>query len=105
MLRIFDDAVWLITELRPLVERLKRVDTSLSEQLRTALSSVGANIAEGSKAQDKKRNSHYFIAMASAEEGLAWLHMAKAWGHIEEVRFDHAERFRKIIGTLHKNVH
>ena len=52
-----------------------------------------------------RRESHYSIALGSAEEAFSALLAAAAWGYAAEPPAEVRARFRQIIGTLHRVAH
>jgi four helix bundle protein len=78
-----DVSLDLIRRLRSPVSALARRDPSLADQLRRAASSVSLNLAEGSRREGKDRLQHWRIAAGSADEVVAGLRVAEAWGHLE----------------------
>ena len=80
----FNHAISLIRALRPLVAGISRHDRGLAKQLRAAGSSVALNLGEGRKRTKGDRLHLWRVAAGSAEESRACLHVAAAWGYIEE---------------------
>jgi len=80
----YDVAMEIIGDLAPLVGSVARGDADLGRQLRRAAASVPLNVAEGWRRQGKDRTYHYTVAAGSANEVVAALHVAVAWGHIEK---------------------
>lgn len=78
MLRIYEDALWVVKALVPVVAGLERRDPDLANQLKRARSSISLNIAEGSHAKGKRRMQHYVHAMGSANESIGILDTAVA---------------------------
>ena len=74
----------VIRHLRGLVEKIRRQDPKLAEQIRTAASSVTLNLAEGSRRGGKDRRYHFRVAAGSADEVRAALRVAEAWGYLED---------------------
>jgi four helix bundle protein len=101
MLRIYDVALGLIRDLKPLLEAIGRKDPDLQRQCRRALSSIVLNIAEGGYSQGRNRRARYHNAMGSAREALACFEAAEALGYIESAGPANAV-FDHIIGTLFK---
>jgi len=101
MLKIYDDAIWVVGELRGVVAEIERHDVDLGRQLRKARTSIALNIAEGSHARGARRNLHYGYAKGSANECIAVLESAFAAGYIGVVPDNTVDRLRKIIGTLY----
>ena len=82
----------MVTSIRPLVEKIARHDASLTDQMRRAASSVVLNIAEGNYSQGKNRNARFHTAAGSANETLAALRLAVAWGYLCDA---------EVLPTLH----
>jgi four helix bundle protein len=80
----FDLSLSLITALVPLVARIEHHDRDLGRQLRKAASSVSLNLGEGRRRTGKDRLHMWRIADGSAEESRVCLHVAAAWGYIEQ---------------------
>ena len=91
----------LVTDLAPLLRSMKRVDSSLEDQLRRALVSVVNNIAEGSDQRGARRPAHYSMALGSAREAWSCVRLAVAFGYIESEQ-PYRARFDRVIGTLVK---
>ena len=93
----------LIAALRPLVPRIKRSDRSLADQLTRAASSVALNIAEGDLSDPGNRKARFFTAAGSANESLAALRVAIAWGYLAENEVEVAAGLlRRVIAILWK---
>ncbi len=101
MLKIYADALEVVSELVPIVAQLDRQDPDLARQLRKARSSIPLNIAEGSHARGARRNLHYGYAKGSANECIAVLETAHAAGYIRTTPETIVRQLRKIIGTLY----
>jgi len=74
--------VELITELRPLVEKIRKHDAALAKQLVDAANSTVQNIAEGERHRGGNKRLKYDIAFGEANEVRGSLDAARAWGHI-----------------------
>ena len=105
MLRIHEVVIELIRLTAPIAVQIGRHDSALAKQYREALSSVALNTAEGTNQRGARRASHYSIALGSAEESWSALRVAAAWGYIPEPSEEMGNRFRHVIGTLHKVAH
>jgi four helix bundle protein len=73
----------LVQELPPLIERVRRRDRKLADQLRRAAQSVVLNIAEGRGNKDGNAELRFATACGSAKEVRAALSIASNWGYIE----------------------
>ena len=92
-----------IEALRPLMPRIRRHDRSLADQLVRAASSVALNIAEGDVSDPGNQRARFFTAAGSANESLAALRVAVAWGYLGAEEADGASRLlRRILAMLWK---
>lgn len=79
----FDVALDMIRSLRdPLVAIAER-DPALAQQLRRAAASVPLNLSEGRRRQGRDRLHLWRVAAGSADEVVASLRVAEAWGHLD----------------------
>lgn len=93
--------VELVAALRPLVARIKRYDRSLADQLVRAASSVALNIAEAEYSDAGNRRARFFTAAGSANESLAALRVAVAWGYFAQPEAEAAEALlRRVLAML-----
>ena len=79
---MLDLSIHAIEVLRPTVTRIRHYDRDLGEQLRTALSSVALNVAEGNRSQGGHRLARFSTAAGSNAESRAALRVAVAWGYV-----------------------
>ena len=75
-------ALEAIHKLRPVVEKVRRRDRDLADQLRRAASSVVLNLAEGRGARGGNRRLRFETALGSATEASSALEVAVAWGYV-----------------------
>jgi four helix bundle protein len=73
----------LIRNLREPLVTLAQRDPALADQLRRAAASVPLNVAEGRRRAGKDRLHSWRVAAGSADEVLAGLRVAEAWGHLD----------------------
>jgi len=78
----FDVALEMVRQLREPVAVLVRRDPDLAQQLRRAAASVPLNLSEGRRRQGKDRLHLWRVAAGSADEVVAGLRVAEAWGHV-----------------------
>ena len=64
-----------------MLEPVNARDPDLARQLRRAASSVPLNLREGRRRSGKDRAHHFRIAAGSADEVVACLQVAQAWGY------------------------
>jgi four helix bundle protein len=80
--QVLEIAIRSIEVLRPAVAKIRRCDRELGEQLRTALSSVAVNLAEGNGSRAGHRLERFSTAAGSNHEARAALRIAVAWGYV-----------------------
>jgi four helix bundle protein len=96
MLIAYQVAVELITELRPIVEIIKRHDPHLADQLHRAATNTVANLAEGQRRLKGNKHRAYENAHGEAREILGCLDCAHAWGWIADDRAARAKLDRLL---------
>ncbi len=99
MLRIYDTALALLTDLKPILVAVERHDRDLARQLRRCSASVAQNISEGSGSRAGTRTERYLNALGSAREVSACLDIAVAFGYTMPAPTQ-KERLSHIIGVL-----
>ena len=82
-LQAFEVSLELIRSLEQPLATLDRRDTDLAKQLRRAAASVSLNLSEGSRRQGKDRIHLWRVAAGSADEVVASLRVAEAFGHLK----------------------
>jgi four helix bundle protein len=98
-----DVAIEAIAVLRPLVERIRRYDRDLGEQLRRALSSVALNLAESDRSQGGHRTARLSTAAGSCAESRAALRVAVAWGCVAASECEPGEvLLDRVAAMLHR---
>ena len=98
----FNLSLDVIRLLRPLMGSI--LDNSLEKQLRAAASSVSLNLAESRGRAGRDRVRFLRIALGSAEETAGCLHVAAAWGYVDEADtksvFAKLDHLLAILGKL-----
>ena len=77
-------ALETIRSLRGVVARVRRYNLKVAQQIEASASSVAANLAEGNRRVGRDRVHFFRIAAGSAEETRTHLHVALAWGWVNE---------------------
>ena len=81
MLVAYQVALEVITQLRPIVEKIKQHDAHLADQLRCAGPNTLANLAEGQRRKAGNKRRAFENAHGEAREMLGCLECAFAWGY------------------------
>jgi four helix bundle protein len=89
-----------IERLKPVVAKIRRSDRDLGEQIRTALSSVALNLAEGSRSEGGNRVSRYSTAAGSNSESRAALRVAVAWGYVTRAEVIEGETLLDRVAAM-----
>lgn len=102
MLRIYNNILRLVADLRPVIDRIAQHDPDLARQMRRALTSVPLNVAEGASSRGGNRAARYHTAAGSMREVGACLDVAVALGYARE-SFDASRGdIALIVNTLSK---
>jgi four helix bundle protein len=79
----FDVSLDMIRSLREPLAAVAERDPALAQQLRRAAASVPLNLSEGRRRNGRDRLHLWRIAAGSADEVVASLRVAEAWGHVD----------------------
>ncbi|MBS1111065.1 MAG: hypothetical protein H6Q88_3057 [Anaeromyxobacteraceae bacterium] len=79
----FEFSLLLIRSLAEPLASLDRRDPDLARQLRRAAASVSLNLSEGNRRIGKDRIHLWRVAAGSADEVVASLRVAEAFGHLK----------------------
>ena len=92
-------ALEMIRQLRAPLVVIKTHDADLARQIRRAASSVPLNIAEGNRRAGRDRAHAFRVALGSADEVMAGLRVAEAWGYLTSDEAV-AETLDRLMGIL-----
>jgi four helix bundle protein len=102
-LQVAEMSFELISAIRPVIERIRRRDRSLADQLVRAASSVALNIAEADKSDPGNQRARFFTAAGSANETAAALRVALAWGYVGAAEVEAASALvQRVLAMLWK---
>ena len=101
MLKIYDDAVWVVREVYAVAAVVERRDGDLARQMKRSSASVALNISEGNYSRKGSRLARWSDAMGSANETRSALQLAEAVG-LAEPSAALLDRLDKIVATLWK---
>ncbi len=100
----YDRALEAVRLVRAPLERIRRANRSLADQITRAATSVVLNLGEGAERRGADRAHFYRIAAGSAAEVRSALEAAEALGFVEAAeiaaawdRFDHVVRILRVI--------
>ena len=79
----FDVALEMVRSLRQPLAAITERDPALAQQLRRAAASVPLNLSEGRRRTGRDRIHLWRIAAGSADEVVASLRVAEAFGHLD----------------------
>lgn len=79
----FDVSLEMIRQLRQPLAALTQRDPSLAHQLQRAAASVPLNLSEGRRRLGRDRLHLWRVAAGSADEVVASLRVAEAFGHLD----------------------
>jgi four helix bundle protein len=106
MLHVATVSIELIGLLRPLVERIRRRDRGLADQLVRAANSIALNIGEADRSDGGNVRSRFHSAAGSAGETRTALRVAVAWGYVRAEAARDAERhLDRVMAMLWKWTH
>jgi four helix bundle protein len=80
---VYEVALETVRALRPVVEALARKNPRLAEQIKAAAGGIPSQLREGRRRVGKDRLHLWRIAAGSADEVIAHLDTATAWGDLD----------------------
>ncbi len=99
MLKIYDVALEVVTELGPVIDLIKRKNRNLGDQLDRAVVAVPLAIAEGAYVRGGNRNVAYQRGISEMRESIACCDVAAARGYAR-VPAATLAKMRRVVGTL-----
>ena len=99
-LKIYPVTLQLLSEVRPSLERIRKRDRNLHNQMLRASESMVLNLGEGSYSQGGNKRVRYFNSLGSTREVLSCLEVAAALGYVQPLSAALIDRFNHVIGTL-----
>ena len=103
---VYQVALELIAELRPLIPAIARHDASLARQLRRCASSIVLNIAEGEYSDPGTKRARFHSAAGSAGETRAALRVATCWRYVAEAQTGSSlAALDRVLGMLWRLTH
>ena len=104
--RLIQDAIELNRLVRPIVEAVEKHDRGLAKQLRGAVQSVAANLAEGRARRGGHQRQQFGVAFGSANETKAHLRVAAIWVELDEDAVERAiDLADKVAACTYRCLH
>jgi len=88
---VYDLALQMLSNLKPLIEQVRRHDRSLADQMQRAGQSTFLNIAEGRSARGRNEAAKFQIALTECRETRAALRLSVVWGYVSEAASQEAD--------------
>ncbi len=105
MLKVYEEVLDVVRELREAMAVIERRDADLARQMRRAAASVALNVAEAQGSRGRNGALRFSTALGSMRETKACLDVALAMGHIETVNVQTARKIDGICGSLYRLSH
>jgi four helix bundle protein len=99
MLRVYEEVIALVRDVRGVVEEIEAKDRDLGRQMRRAMASVALNIAEANGSHGRNRGARFATALGSMRETQACLQVGEAFGYVTVG--DEARRIDRICAALY----
>jgi len=100
----FEVALEVIRSLRDVVEKVRRHNRRVADQIVESASSIASNVEEGNRRVGKDRVYLFRVAAGSAAETRAHMRVAHAWGWVEsndiEPALEHLDRELRLLWGL-----
>ena len=101
-LKVYEEALQLIRDVRPYRLRIAKEDPHHADQLRRSSKAVAGNIAEADGSRGRNQQAKFHIALGEARETMAHLEIAVADGILDTIDATLRNRLNLIIGSLVK---
>ena len=102
----FEVTLQMVGSLRQPLAALERRDPSLAVQVRRAAASVALNLMEGRRRRGKDRVHLWRVAAGSADEVVASLRVAEAFGYVREAEVVASLKFcDRVLAMLWRLTH
>ena len=82
MMKVYRKSLEVVGELGGVIRAIEGKDSALANQLRRACASVALNIAEGEHAMGRRKQASFSVALGSARECRACVHVGEALGYL-----------------------
>ena len=102
MLRIYVVILEVLKMLKPLIDKIRRHDGNLADQLGRASTSVALNTSEGFYSRGKNVKARFNDALASAGESRSCVEVAARLEYIPPLDPVLAKKLDHVIATLFK---
>ena len=96
MMKVYARSLEVVAELGGVIRAIEGKDGGLANQLRRAAASVALNIAEGEHAMGRRKQASFSVALGSARECRACVHVGEALGYLR-----HGESAGTLDGLDH----
>ena len=99
-------ALEMVTDIKPLIDRVARHDRSLAQQMRRSASSVALNIGEAAYSRGGNQTARFQDAAGSASETRSALQVAAAWGYVSRAASERVDdQLDRILAMLWRLTH
>jgi hypothetical protein len=103
MPRVWNVVLQMVAGMRPVIAQVERHDKEMARRVRSAVTNVALEVAQGMEASYGSRGSRYGAALGSARQAESSIETAHALGYAHVDRALIAQ-LREITGTLTRMV-
>ncbi len=97
---VYDLALQMLRQIKPLIDKTARHDRSLADQMRRSAQSSLLNIAEARSARGRNETARFTTALCEAREARAAVAVAVAWGYVTEQQAQPADADLDRMGAM-----